>query len=404
MGDGSRLVHLTLVTPGGRMLGTLPPLQVKLEWENDIPPLIAAVRAAYGLDVTVLRMRWVEGFEEGGPVGYLAECASPPDGVALVGGEPEGDHPLRVPWARPGGPGATLRWADQVLAGLGRPRTGPAEQRRTWGLSGIWRLPTAAGAVWCKQVPGFFAHEAPVIGWLGRVAPGTGPQLLGADGDRLLTADIPDSEVWDPPIEVRQASLARLLGVQTLALDRIDQLLAIGVPDRRAEALAERIATMVDRWSGELALDERAVASAAVDALPASFAAIAACGVPDTLVHGDFHSGNVLVHEAGQTIIDWTDAQIGHPALDLAAFLVGLTGAEQAVLSAQWAEHWRAAVPGCRPERAHELARPVAAFAQATAYDMFILLAEPDERIWHAKYALRWLRRAIAAVENAHAR
>ena len=399
-GDDGRLVHLTLVTPSGRMLGMLPPLQVALDWENDIPPVVAAARAAYGLDVTVLRMRWVEGFEAGGPIGYLAECAAAPDGMPLEAGEPESDQPLRAPWARPGGPAATLRWADGVLAGAGRIRRGAAVQHRTWGLSGIWRLETASGAVWCKQVPGFFAHEGAVIGWLNRVVPGAGPELVGAEGDRLITVDIPDSQLWDPPIEVRQRSLRTLLGVQAVALDRIEELLALGVPDRRPAWLSERIAATAAAWRGELARAEQAALDRFVDGLPERFAEVAACGVPDTLVHGDFHSGNVLTHDAGQTIIDWTDAQIGHPALDLAAFLVGLPDEEAGTLRDQWADHWRTVVPACEPERAAELMQPVAAFGQATAYDMFIRLAEPDERIWHAKYALRWLRRAIATAET----
>jgi aminoglycoside phosphotransferase (APT) family kinase protein len=39
----------------------------------------------------------------------------------------------------------------------------------------------------------------------------------------------------------------------------------------------------------------------------------------ETLVHGDLHIRNVLVNQSGQlaAIIDWGDAHIGHPALDL---------------------------------------------------------------------------------------
>jgi phosphotransferase family enzyme len=399
MGDG-RLVHLAVVTPAGRVLGVLPPLRVQLDWENDTLRLVAGVREAYGIDVTVLRMRWVEGFEEGGPVGYLVESADLADGLPaglgpLEPGEPEQDHPLRVPWARPGGPAATLAWADRVLAERGRPRTGPAEQRRTWGLSGIWKLPTASGAVWCKQVPAYFRHEGPVIGWLERAAPGLGPELLGAERDRLMTVDIPDAEQWEPDPEVRRESLARLLGVQSAAAGKVEELLGLGVPDRRAEPLSRRIRATAAAWAGELDPGERSALEALLGSLPGRLAAIAECGVPDTLVHGDFHPGNVLVHEGRGTIIDWTDAQIAHPALDLAPFLVGLPEPERAVLRAQWAAHWRAAVPGCEPERAADLFGPLSALAQATAYDMFIRESEPDERIWHAKYVVRWLRRAL---------
>ncbi|MCD8510587.1 MAG: phosphotransferase [Bacillus sp. (in: Bacteria)] len=41
---------------------------------------------------------------------------------------------------------------------------------------------------------------------------------------------------------------------------------------------------------------------------------------PDTLVHGDLHFRNLLVNPSGKltSVIDWGDAHIGHPAIDLA--------------------------------------------------------------------------------------
>src|SRR3712207_8428493 len=41
-----------------------------------------------------------------------------------------------------------------------------------------------------------------------------------------------------------------------------------------------------------------------------------ACGIGDTLVHGDFHPGNVRVDGASITLIDWGDAFVGHPGFD----------------------------------------------------------------------------------------
>jgi aminoglycoside phosphotransferase (APT) family kinase protein len=39
--------------------------------------------------------------------------------------------------------------------------------------------------------------------------------------------------------------------------------------------------------------------------------------VPQTLLHGDFHSGNVATTDSGLIIFDWTDACICHPYFDL---------------------------------------------------------------------------------------
>lgn len=42
----------------------------------------------------------------------------------------------------------------------------------------------------------------------------------------------------------------------------------------------------------------------------------------DTLCHGDFHPGNLLLPPRGPSIIDWCDAARGHPAADVARTLL----------------------------------------------------------------------------------
>ncbi|RBI96709.1 aminoglycoside phosphotransferase family protein, partial [Micromonospora provocatoris] len=41
------------------------------------------------------------------------------------------------------------------------------------------------------------------------------------------------------------------------------------------------------------------------------------CGLPDTLVHGDLHPGNVRGDDGHRTVIDWADSFVGHPAFDI---------------------------------------------------------------------------------------
>jgi aminoglycoside phosphotransferase (APT) family kinase protein len=54
-----------------------------------------------------------------------------------------------------------------------------------------------------------------------------------------------------------------------------------------------------------------------VDGLSAAVARIARLGLPETLVHGDFHTDNVALAGDRAVIIDWSDAAIGSPAVDL---------------------------------------------------------------------------------------
>ena len=61
--------------------------------------------------------------------------------------------------------------------------------------------------------------------------------------------------------------------------------------------------------------------------LPKRIAAIAACGVPDTLVHGDFHPGNVVGPTDAYVLLDWGDSFVGNPLIDELAFTERLDAA-----------------------------------------------------------------------------
>jgi aminoglycoside phosphotransferase (APT) family kinase protein len=54
----------------------------------------------------------------------------------------------------------------------------------------------------------------------------------------------------------------------------------------------------------------------------AILAALARLPDADTLCHGDFHPGNVLLTSRGPCVIDWFDAVRGHPAADVARTLL----------------------------------------------------------------------------------
>ena len=153
--------------------------------------------------------------------------------------DPLADHPLRQIWARPGGPAEILGWAEQRFVDRGLTRTGPAEQMRTWNLSTLWRIPTDQGPIWLKAVPDFFAHEGAVINWIG--AP-VAPRLIDFARGRALLADVAggaNHDVQDPA--ALQPMVRLLTGLQQRALDRLDDLAALGVPDRRLATMLPRI-------------------------------------------------------------------------------------------------------------------------------------------------------------------
>lgn len=164
-----------------------------------------------------------------------------------------------------------------------------------------------------------------------------------------------------------------------------------GIRDRRGPLLLEQITAVASPWLARIDGLEEVIA-----ALPGRLAQLAACGVPETLVHGDFHPGNVRSSDGVRpAALDWGDAFLGHPGFDILRLSVGL--ASSTALLDRWASLWRAAVPGCDPLRAVALLRPVAPLLGAVVYGAFLENIEPSEWPYHLEDVPNCLK---AAVEN----
>jgi hypothetical protein len=368
-------VTLVLVDAAGAVLGALPPFDVELPWWQEAGDVVAAARARHGLDVQVLRLLGADRpAPPGGRVSYLAQVSAPPATVLRPADVDLTPEPRRAPYAVPGGPARSVAWA---LRRLGRPGA-VAVQQRTWNLSAIWRLDAGGAPVaWLKQVPLMFAHEANVLPLVDGFAPGLVPRLLAAgEAGRMLLAHVPGEDRYGAGAGFRAAVARDFHPVQRYFAGRIGELLAAGVPDRRFDiarfaGVAAPFVDVIDGL-GEL-IDELAERLVAVDV----------CGLPDTLVHGDLHPGNVRSDGSVRAILDWGDSTVAHPAYDILRLTEGLPAVEAAELVAAWAARWREAVPGSDPERAVALLRPVAELRAAAAYGDFLDRIEPAERPYH---------------------
>ena len=364
----TRTVELVVVDGRGELRGRLPTFTVATPWWQDLEPVLAARP-----DVVLLRLLSAEsapGHVMGGRVRYLAEASSPPsDLLAIAGAEPDlADHPLRMPWARPGGPAADLAWAETVVTSAG-----PPQQVRSWNLSSIWRLPTADGPVWLKCVPPFFAHEPTVL----RALAGSGrvPSLLAADGHRMLLADLPGRDGYDATDAERRAIADVLVALQADTATRLGELPG-AVPDWRRAPLRAMVAAVVARHRPH---SERL--AALVEGWDDRFDAVDACGLPDVLFHGDAHPGNARIGVEPPIIFDWGDSGLGHPLLDLAGFA---DAAGDADLRRHWLDRWAAAAPPSDPGRAWALLQPIAVVRGAVVFQRFLDNIEPSERVYHA--------------------
>lgn len=127
-----------------------------------------------------------------------------------------------------------------------------------------------------------------------------------------------------------------------------------------------------------------------------------ACGIPDTLSHGDLHPGNVAYDGREVRIFDWTDGCVTHPFLD-GSHLAGMLdwygtgeGEAERVLQA-YAQPWREALPEAVVHRALELA-PLADLVFQTVTFAHIAAAAEDGVGDFSGVVLRFTREVIVQV------
>ena len=372
-----RDITLVLMGADGSLLGALPSFPVEVPYWQEVADVLDQAADRYALRPDVLRLLTAERpHPHGGAVTYLAQ-ASPPIGVALepvpedVAALATQDEPLRTDYARPGGPRRSVTWALDVLGPV------TAHQQRTWNLSTIWRFGETPVA-WLKQVPTFFAHEGAVLSWLADAVPGHVPTVIAVGEEhRMLLEHVPGEDLYEADLGQRDRIVEVAHAAQLAGIDATEHLVTAGVPDRRGRRMAEWLRDALAGW-----IDGHP-AQALLDGVEERLDAVADCGLPDTLVHGDSHPGNAIGDGERIVLIDWGDSFVGCPAFDALRLGVGLPRQSADDLIAAWARRWQASVPGCSPLRAAQLLRPVEGLFLAAVYARFVANIEPTERRYH---------------------
>ncbi|MBC6460368.1 aminoglycoside phosphotransferase family protein [Actinomadura sp. HBU206391] len=384
-----------MVTRDGEYLGAIGPFAVNVAWWSQVEPVVTHLRRVLGVPVLVVRLLHVQGGDgaRDGHVTYHVEALERPAPGLLAetsaGDDAEGragsrawlteSHELRSPWARVEGLREILGWASGVLAAAGRPVTGAVEQYRTWNLAGLFRLPTARGPVWLKTTPAFAADEVSVIAAFAAVDPGLVPVLIAAGERRMLMEHLPGEDCWHAPAGIIASGVDRLVAAQA-AVAALSAGCPAGLRDRRAPVLADQIRELLDGDAvAELTAEELAEARALADRWPA----LQDCGLPDTIVHGDFHPGNMRSDGGQPVLFDFADAFFGNPVLDGLRLRDYLPPAERPAAARAWISAWSTHVPGCDPARALAVGEPLAHLAYAVRYQEFLDGIEPDEMIYH---------------------
>ncbi len=338
-----------------------------------------------GVPVVVLRLLTVEGSDgaRDGHVTYHAEALEPPG--RLPGCDfADDDHPLRLPWARASGVRELLEWASGQVDLTGRP-----VQRKTWNLSGLFRLPTADGPVWLKAVPGFAAAEPAAIAAIAAVDPDLVPAVLASGPGRLLLADVPGADCWDASPQVAADAVGRLAAAQA----------RVGRPPhghpRPPPAEPGGRGQRPARRPGRRRAEPRGTATP-----PGACGRggrcwpTAACPTPSCTATSIPATG-VRATARRSSSTSPTPTWATRCSTGCARSTSCRAGRRRAAADA-WIAAWTAAAPGSRPAEALRIAAPLAHLAYAVRYQEFLDNIEPSEHVYHRGDPASSIRQALA--------
>jgi Phosphotransferase enzyme family len=318
---------------------------------------------------------------------------------------------LRPRWARTGWRTRATAWMREAAAAAGRPVADEPRPYYLRGISALLRAPTATGDLFLKAVFPPFHAEPVLTKLLAERFPSHLPEVVAIEPDEgwLLVADIAAGLVSELPDGDRAAAMAAgvraLVEIQSDLAGRTADLAALtasGAPHRPLDALPAALATAIGA-EGVAIVDEPiddARRERATAAVREAAAKVAALGLPETIVHGDFHTGNAALVDRRAVIIDWSDAALASPAIDLVTWITwgrGEIGDVGPAVDA-WIDAWAAVADPAALRQGLDDVLVVGAAYQVVSYDGIVRALEPATRYTMAGGASHFLRRLEAVV------
>jgi hypothetical protein len=310
-----------------------------------------------------------------------------------------------APWFVPGWRSRTAAWMDDRLAARGRSMTGEPRVVHAGPVAVVLRAETVTGPVYHKASVRHFAQEATILEALGLRTPGWVPEVLAVDpAVGSLMAPMGGRELADDPPQTWGRGLRRLAELQVAWVGRTRELLTAGAPAKGLRALAAQVEAMEGVFDALVRLEPDAwpAWSDLAGGLCERILSLDASPVPESLVHGDFHPGNVQVDGEEVRVFDWSDGAISHPFVDLAVYLRELpTPAERRRMVDAYLEPWSAGYERAALERAVVVAPAVGAVYQVATHLALVPALDPRDRWQYEHAAPRWLRAALRPLEVA---
>ncbi len=302
-----------------------------------------------------------------------------------------GTAPLqRPPWVQPGWLAGALDWAASTLAEAGFGPIQAYETIKSWGISFVLKVLAGAGSEpetfyfkASRPLP-LFAEEGTVTQALAGLFPEYVAPPLAVDRARrwMLVTRQGESLPWSPPVELHEAIYATLARLQIASIPHLDALQKAGCLDRRLPLLSAQLpGILVDEVIlTRLTADERQQLLAALPRFLECIENLDALDLPDTLIHGDFHTGNIADRNGQHLIFDWSDASYGHPFMDLLTLGDQTNQAKRTRVQNAYLAPWQAIASEETLLAAYDLAQVVYPLYHAASYQAILHNLEPAAR------------------------
>lgn len=240
-------------------------------------------------------------------------------------------------WQQPGWQAEVRAWVHSVLESNHLYLTGEIEQLHIRQWSTVMTVPTDQGMLYFKASDSLSAYEPALTDYLARFRPEIMPELLAIDIPRhwmlMRDAGTPLRQFirTEKSIARWKDILPLYVGLQKDQAERVTQLLALGVMDRRLAKLPDMFEGLIADEPAMLLDQEDSLTSEEYSRLKNSAADFArmcemltSFGIPETIHHDDFHDANVFLRGERITFTDWGESAVAHPFFTLVVLMRGV--------------------------------------------------------------------------------
>jgi len=299
---------------------------------------------------------------------------------------------LRAPWFRPGWHAKAKGWIAAAVDRAGLQLTGPCEQVKASDWCSILRVPTSGADLYFKAAGRGTRYEAALTRFLDSAYPGRSVPVVEAEPTEgwLLMRDLggealrtrKEKDLW-------QRALGEFAALQVEQSHQVQELLALGVPDRRLPVLRAQIeAHLPAMCATGLTEQETTLVLALQPELLRMCDQLEALSIPASLEHGDLHSANIRQVGDNLLFFDWGDATVAHPFFSTRIFwhaLDDLIASEEEWLAMvdQFRPHylaaWRQFAPMEELEAALQISDQLACVHRALSYHLYLTPSFEDQ-------------------------